>query len=263
MFTSMTKTRHILLTCLLAASLALLALSGCGGGGSVVHVQGTSISIGKPMLNHWIQAVAGGDFRSTIGTKGPKGLVSEPADYPRCEAAVRSLVPKTFTGKAKLSDAQISLRCHELYRSFKAQALSLLISTQWTVAEAAEKGLRVSDAEVKREFAKFRQRPYPTEAELRRYLNERHWTLSDVLYQLKRNMLVRRILPRFKAKVDKVGTDLKTYAKFVLERYRRLIARTSCQPGYVVPNCREYDESRPANAGPGELLQDIVQARKN
>ncbi len=250
---------HVLLLVLATASLALISLTGCGGTDSVVHVEGTPISISKPTLNHWMKAVAGGDFRATVGTKGPVGLVSEPANYPRCEAAVRTVAPRTFTGKAKLSSAQISTRCHQLYQAFKEQALNLLISIEWTVAEAAEKGIHVSNAEVKREFVQFRKRPYPTEAELKKFLSERRWTLSDVLYQLKRNILVRRILPIFKAKVDRVGTDLKTYAKFVLQRFRRLIARTSCTPGYVVSNCKEYHEPKRIGPGPGDLLTDIVE----
>ncbi len=243
---------------LLALSLSLLAFTGCGGSDSLVQIQGSSASITKRTLNHWMQAMVSGDFRSSIGTEGPVGLASEPADYKRCDAAVRLIAPKTFLGQVKLSEATISGHCHELYRSVKAQAMSFLISVAWTVDEGAELGMKVSDARLKREFARFRREPYPTEAQLKKYLIERHWVLSDVLYQLKRNILVHAILPKFKAKVDRAGGGEKTYAKYVEARYRRLVARTSCHTGYVAPNCREYHGPETVEPAPDAILEQIV-----
>ena len=246
-----------------ASLLVLIALQGCEGSKdeTLTHIRGSSASISKATLDHWMRAMAGGDFRSSIGTKGPPGLVSEPANYAGCAAAAKKIVPRTFTGKLKLTDSQILHKCQQLYNSIKAQALSFLISVHWTVLEGAEEGLKVSDAQLRREFARYRKQPYPTEADLHKFLEERQWTLSDVLYQLKRNILVTAILPRFEAKVKKAGGGEKLYTKLALERYKALIAKTRCKRGFVVPNCSEYNGPPTVSPSPNAIFEQFVQAR--
>jgi len=248
---------------LLIAPLALclvLLCSGCGGGGeSLTHIHGSSATITKPMLDHWMRTMAGGDFRTIIGTKGPVGLVSEPANYTECEAAARKVVPRTYSGQLKLSATQISRKCHELYRSIKAQALTYLLSVQWIALEGAEQGLKLSDAELHREFAQYRKENFPTEADLRRYLQERHWTLADVLYQLKRNILVQRILPKFQVKVKQAGGGEAAYARLALARYKRQIARTTCTPGYVAPGCKEYHGPETVLPPPAVIIEQLAE----
>jgi hypothetical protein len=246
--------------------LALLGITSCGGKAGVsdaglTHIQGSSESISRGMLDHWMHAMAGGDFRAIIGTKGPKDLVAEPADYPGCMSAAEKIVPRSFTGKPKLSDQQIAFKCHQLYSAIKEQAISFLISVQWTVIEGAEQGLKVSNAQLQREFARYRKHVYPTEADLSGYLAERNWVRSDVLYQLKRNILVTAILPKFEARVKKAGGGEKVYAKLALERYKALIARTKCQPGFIAPNCSEYREPSSAAPSPNVILEALVKGQ--
>ncbi len=258
-----TRSRPHLALALVATCTALLLLGGCGGssggGDSVAHLQGGPGTVSRPMLGHWMRAMAGGDFRAIIGTKAPAGLVSEPADYPQCEAAAKKIVPRTDAGQLKLSDAQISTKCHQLYRSIKAQALTFLLSVQWIVREGEELGLKLSDAELHKEFARFRQHTYPTEADLKRYLEERHWALSDILYQLKRNVLVSRILPKFEAKVQQAGGGEAVYARLALERYKRQISQTVCKPGYVAPGCSEYRGPETVSPAPNAILEGFTE----
>jgi hypothetical protein len=242
-----------------AIVLALVLLGGCSGGtaedGGVTHIEGTSASISKATLNHWMQAMAGGDFRASGPQIAPPGLVSEPADYPRCERAARKIVPRSRSGQLKLSDAQIAEKCRALQRALKAQAISFLLSAQWTTIEGEEFGLKVSEAQLHREFARYRKQPYPTEEDLQKFMAERHWVLSDLLYQLKRNILVKEILPKFQAKVKKAGGGEATYVRLALARYRALIAKTTCKPGYVAPGCREYHGPEVVSPSPNIILE--------
>jgi hypothetical protein len=244
--------------------LLALALSSCGGGDSsdsLTHIQGSSATITKPMLDHWMRTMVGGDFRSNVGTKGPVGLVSEPANYPACIRAAKTVIPRSYKGRLKINDAEISAKCHLLYKTVKAQALSFLLSVQWTVLEGEEQGIRISDAELHRHFRDFQREVYGSSlAKQHKYLMERHWNVADVLYQFKRNMLVSRILPKFKARVEKAGGGDRTYARLALERYRGLIAKTSCKPGYVVEGCKEYRAPAVPLPSPSVVLEGFAGA---
>jgi hypothetical protein len=255
-----TRLRPLVLATL---ALLLLALGGCGGGGkeSLIHIQGSSQGISKAMLNHWMRAMAGGDFRAANLYEAPQGLVSEPANYGECARAAKKVVPRGAGGKLLLSDGQIEQKCRELYRSIKAQALSFLLSVQWTMAEGREQGINVSEALLHKEFQRYSKDFFPNEGELQRYVSERHWVLSDVLYQLKRNIIVKALLPRFKAKVKRAGGGEAVYARLSQERYARRVARTSCKPGYVAPGCREYHGPAAVRPAPNIILEAFAKGR--
>jgi hypothetical protein len=243
---------------LVGTGLALLIPVGCGGGKTVVRISGApTASISAATLDHWMQAMAGSDFRETIGAQGPRGLVSEPADYRRCIDAAKLVAPRSFFNQLKLSRAALNQKCHELYHSVKAQALSFLISVQWAIVEGAERDIEASDADVKRAFQQIRQRQYQTESDLHRYLAERQWSLSDLLYQLRHDILASRLHPQSKRIADKAGGE-PGYEKVVAERHDRLVARTSCARGYVVPNCGAYHGPPMVSPPPRAILGHLV-----
>ncbi len=252
----------------LATSLALLLagtlLVGCGGGGSesITHIQGSSASITKPMLDHWMRVVVANDFRSVIGTKAPQGLVAEPADYGECAQAVKKVSPRTYTGKLRLSDAQIARKCRLLHQLIREQATGYLLSAQWEMLLAKEQHVSLSDAELHREFLRYRKEVYKTDASFQTYMSEHRMALSDVLYQLRRNVYVSRLLPKFQAKVNAAGGGVKTYAKLAYKRYYRLIARTTCKAGYLMESCRGYHAPVKALPSPNEVLEAIVQGAR-
>jgi hypothetical protein len=251
----------------LAASLllSLLLLTACGGGGgndSLAHIEGSSATITKPMLDHWMRVTVASDFRSVIGTKAPIGLASEPANYGECAEAAKKVSKRSFTGKLRLSDAEISRKCHQLHQVVLEQALGFLISSQWEALLAKEQHVSVSDAELHREFLRYRKEAYKTEAKYQTYLAEHRLVLSDVLYQLRRSVYVTRILPKFKAKVNAAGGGLKTYAKLAFERHDRLVAKTTCKAGYVMEDCKGYRAPAKPLPAPNLILEGIVQGAR-
>ena len=243
---------------LLALLLCTLTISACGSSDSVIHIDGSSASISKPTLNHWMKAFVGEDFRQVIGTKGPIGLAAEPANYGECATAAKKVIPRSFAGHLKLNDEQIRHKCVELAAAVKEQAMSFLISVQWEILMGAEQGIHISEAQVHREFARTRKARYPTEADLQIYLSDRHLALSDVLYELKRNMLVRGILPKFEARVARAGGGEARYTELALKRYKGLVAKTSCKAGYVAPSCRQYREGGTHPPPPNVTLEQFV-----
>jgi hypothetical protein len=249
----MPKFPRVLLSALaISLSLMLLIFGGCGSSSdTIVRVQGASAGISKATLNHWMRAFAGEDFLQATRTKGPEGLVSEPADYGACASALRKALQTAPTAESVPSAAQIMQRCRALHRAVKEQALMFLISSQWSILEGAEAGVSVSNGQLRSEFARYRKQRYPTEADLQRYLSERHWTLADVLYQFKGDVLSSRLLPKFNEKVKRAGGTQQVNVKLALERYHGLIAKTSCSEGYVVETCKQYRGAAGANSQSG------------
>jgi hypothetical protein len=241
-----------------------LALVGCGGSNSVTHVEGSSATITKPMLDHWMRAVVATDYRVSTGSPAPVGFASDPANYGQCAHAARKIVPRITTGELKLTNAEIARKCHQLYQTIRNQAMSYLLSAQWTMLEAKERRVPLSDAELHKEFLRYRKEAYASPAAFQTYMQERQLVLSDVLYQLKRNVLVSRLLPKFKAKViAEAGSSEKAYAKVALERYRARIAKTSCKAGYVMEDCKEYRAPAKPLPSANVLLEGFVHARAN
>jgi len=84
----------------------------------------------------------------------------------------------------------------------RQQALSFLISSEWTIGEAAELGVGVTDGEAQRQLTLFKydqlekfgeQGLFPKEAELKESLARRGLTRSDQLRLMKLNMLAAKI----------------------------------------------------------------------
>lgn len=252
-------------TAILALLLGALLLAGCGGGGadSVTHIEGSSQTISKPMLDHWMRAVVANDFRTSIGTKAPRGLVSEPANSKECLEAARKVVPRTYTGKLKLTDDEILRKCGELHKAISAQAISYVLSAQWVNLQAEEQGLHpISQAEMHRQFLRFQKEAFGSSKSYLKYLHERGMVLSDTLYQLRRNIYVTRLLPKFQEKVKKAGGGIKTYGRLAFQRYHALIAKTSCKAGYVMQDCKEYHAPATPPISPDEIIEALVGGAK-
>lgn len=226
-----------------------------------MHLQGSSASIGKATLAHWMRVKLGVDYLTNIGTPAPLGLVSEPADYPRCAAAASKIVPREQSGKPKLSGAQIKRKCQQLYQAIKEQVLSSLITAQWTAVEASKAGVHVSAAALHGNFERYRDQDMPSEAQLHKYLTDRHWSISDILFERKQSLLLIGLTPKLEAESKRAGGGEAGYAKVILAHQRKQLAETSCQKGYVVPGCKEYREPPGGPYAPNVILEAFVAGR--
>ncbi|HEV7527924.1 MAG TPA: hypothetical protein VGO29_03420 [Solirubrobacteraceae bacterium] len=233
-----------------ASALALIAVlltaAGCGSAGeSVARLEGVPHgSISPSTLDHWMQATVGGDFRRTIGTEGPAGLVSEPANYPRCIAAARFVAPRSFFNQLRYTRAELEDACRQLYRAIKAQTLSFLISSEWTLTESAKLKLGATAAEVQHALEVDMQKR-PTREDLGKYLTERRWSLADLLYQLKLNVLAAKLVARLRQQASETGGGTRALVRLTSKRDTSTAAKTTCRHGFVVPGCREYRTNTP------------------
>jgi foldase protein PrsA len=190
---------------IIVALLALLALvavvAGCGGGvpaDSVARVGGSSIK--KASFEHWL-GVASASAQQ--GGAGP-AAVPDPPTYQKCIAAQRKALPTPAKGQPKVTDAQLKSQCEQQYSMLRDQVVQFLISAQWIEGQAKDMGIKLSDADVKKEFDKQKKQSFPKEADFQRFLKQSGMTMEDVLFRVRLDNLSNKIRTDVTKGSDKV-----------------------------------------------------------
>jgi foldase protein PrsA len=202
-----TPSRHALSR--IATILALLALpalfAACGGvpGNAVATVDGEAIE--KSSFDHWlsIAAKSGGQQAAQI----PK-----PPDYKACVANKRKTLPKPAKGQPKVTDAQLKTQCKQEYEALRDQVLQLLISFEWIEGEADSLGIKISDAEVKKQFETQKKASFPKAADFDKFLKDSGQSLEDIMLRVRLDVLSNKIREKITKGKDKVSdAEIKTY----------------------------------------------------
>ncbi len=195
----MTKTFRFL-SALGAVLFALVGLSACGGipGNAVVQVGGTSIT--KTAFDHWM-AVASAS--SSTGTT-EKPVVPEPPSYTACIAHLAATAAKPAKGQSAPTTAQLKSECEQQYKSLQTEVLGFLISSDWVLGEGSSLGVKLTDAEVRKQFVKEKDTQFPRAAEFEKFLASSGQTTSDLLLRVKLNMLSQKIQQKIVKEKGKV-----------------------------------------------------------
>jgi foldase protein PrsA len=168
-------------------------ISACGGGvpgDAVVNVGGTPIT--KASFDHWMGIAAAGSAASEAKT-GAKPAVPEPPEFTACIAHLEAAAARTSKGKTKSNPALYKSQCEQEYNAYKQEVLSFLISSQWVVGEAEERGVSVSEAEVKKQFDTLKSQQFPKESAFKEYLARTGETEADLVMRVKLQLLARKI----------------------------------------------------------------------
>ncbi len=173
-----------------AVLFALVGMSACGGGipgDSVVAVDGKGVT--KTAFNHWM-SVAGA---SSATTPGSKPVIPDPPKYTACIAHEKSVAPKPAKGQAAPTEATLKSQCEQQYKSLQQEVLGFLVSSEWVLGEANSLGVKISDAEVKKQFEKIKSQQFPKAAEFEKFLATSGQSVSDLLLRVKLNLLSSKI----------------------------------------------------------------------
>jgi foldase protein PrsA len=180
-----------------AVLLTGVTLTACGSGGipgnAVVSVNGTPIT--TDTFNHWMAVAASSSAASATasGQTAPKAVVPDPPTYKNCIAHLEATAPKPAKGQPKPTAATLKSQCEQQYTALKQQVLAYLISANWVIKEAEERGIKVSDAEVKKQFNQIKAQQFPKEADFQKFLASTGYTVSDLLLRVKLNTLSSKI----------------------------------------------------------------------
>lgn len=178
------------LSALSAVLFALVGISACGGisGDAVVQVGGTAIT--KDAFNHWMEVASASN---KIAGSSEKTVVPEPPEYTKCVAHLKATAPKPAKGQAAPTAAKLKTECQTQYKALQTEVLGFLISSQWVIGEASALSVKLSDAEVHKEFTKIKSTQFPKASEFEKFLATSGQTVSDLLLRVKLNLLSQKI----------------------------------------------------------------------
>jgi foldase protein PrsA len=178
---------------------ALVGLSACGGipGNAVVSVDGNSVT--KDTFNHWMSVAAA----SSAAAPGSKVTVPVPPNYTACVAAAKAAA-KPAKGQAAPTASALKAQCAQQYKTLQQEVLGFLISSNWVIGEAKSLGVKLSDAEVKKQFEKIKSQQFPKAAEFEKFLKTSGQSVSDLLLRVKLNLLSQKIQQKIVKQKSKV-----------------------------------------------------------
>ena len=197
-----------------AVLFATVAFAACGGipGDAVVSVDGKSIT--KDTFNHWMSVAAA----SSSASAGAKPAVPVPPSYTACIAQAATAAKATKGAKTP-SQKELKSQCETQYKSLQSEVLGFLISSSWVLGEANSLGVKVSDKEVKKQFAKIKTQQFPKAAEFQKFLSTSGQTVSDLLLRVKLNLLSSKIQQKIVKEKSKVSQA--EIAKYYKENPKR------------------------------------------
>ena len=202
-----------------ATSLAVCGLAACGGesipGNAVVRVGDTAIK--KDAYEHWLDVAALSqasqlDPEAAQSGKKPKVAIPEPPDFEACIAEKKKTAPKPAKGQPKQTDTQFETQCKQEYEGLRDQVLQFLISSQWIQGEADDRKVKVTDAEVKKQFDTTKKQSFPKDADYKKFLASSGMTEADLLFRVRLDTLSNKLREAVVKGKDKVSdAQIKTY----------------------------------------------------
>jgi foldase protein PrsA len=266
------------LSALSAVLFALVGLSACGGipGNAVVQVAGTPIT--KTAFDHWMQVASASTSSATGSTAKP--VVPEPPKYTACIAHLAATAPKPTKGQPAPTTAKLKSECETEYKALQSEVLGFLISSQWVLGEASSLGVKLSDAEVKKEFAKIKNEEFPKAAEFEKFLATSGQTVSDLLLRVKLNLLSQKIEKKVikdKSKVtqaqvtkyynenkSKYGTPEKRNIEIILTKTEAAAksAKKEVESGKSFSSVAKSVSIDPTSKANGGLIKEVVKGEE-
>jgi foldase protein PrsA len=228
-----------------AVACVAVALAGCGsskGGGSGGLPAGVAVQVGTRTISeaavaHWtpIEAI----LATEVFPKGPvpKGVVPDPPNYTNCISYEKQLNASHADIEPKPGVAQLKTECQKRYHATRQHILDLLILYQWMLSEAAEKHMNITDQEAIADLKEHEHSQFTSPTAFQNYLAWTGLSMADEILRFKNNLLANKILknvignPRLNAEQRH-----RAYVGFI----QKWVAKTNCNPRYIVPNCKQY-----------------------
>src|SRR4051812_28599808 len=169
-------------------------VSACGDsvpGNSVAKVGDDSIT--KTDFNHWMRVAAISSQGAQPGQAKTAVQIPQPPDFAACVAQKQKTAPKPAKGQPKPTAAQFKAQCKQEYEGLRDQVLQFLISAHWIQGEAADQNVKVTDAEVNKQFQQTKKQSFPKEKDYAKFLKDSGMTQDDILFRVKLDTLSNKL----------------------------------------------------------------------
>jgi foldase protein PrsA len=182
-----------------------LALSACGSdsvpGNAVVKIGSDSIK--TTTFDHWLNVAATTQAQQTGATTAV--TVPDPPAYTKCIANKKKTATKPAKGQPNPTDATYKAQCTTEYNALRDQVMQFLISSAWIEGESADKDVKISDTDVKKDFDKQRQQSFPKDKDYLAFLKSSGYVQEDLLYRIKVQSLSQKLRTKILKGTDKVS----------------------------------------------------------
>lgn len=128
------------------------------------------------------------EFNKTLKVNAAQtgGVVPDPPNYTKCIAGKKKTSPK-------LSESALKKQCEKDFTTAKDTIMTSLIQQNWFELEADERGITVTDAEVKARFAQLKQQSFPKDADYQKFLKQYNQTEADLLKLVRASMIQEKV----------------------------------------------------------------------
>jgi hypothetical protein len=203
---------------------------------AVVRVGATPITLTE--YEHWMKVGAATVAPPPRHGPLPAPVTYTPPQFTACVSRLRARLPKTTP------TAPLRLECKATYEGIQTRILNFLITGLWVREEARAQRISLGEAEVRRRFQQEKQRSYPTPGAFRRFQEASGQSVPDLMFAVRSELLSTRLLEAFATHNHRGLPERSLIAAFNTRLRSRWIPRTNCQPGYVVPDCKQYHPKR-------------------
>ncbi len=181
---------------MLPAAVSVLALAACGDDvspDSVARVGDSQIS--KSEFDHWLEAAARTQQTALAPGGAQEVAVPAPPDYTECVAAKEEQVTAAGGQNAPEPPPADELRqqCEQEYDLLKEQVMQFLIQAEAVEQEAEERGVSVTEDEVRSQFEDLKQQSFPSEEQFQQFLETSGMTEEDLLFRVRIDLLIAEI----------------------------------------------------------------------
>jgi foldase protein PrsA len=181
-----------------------LVLAACGGdsvpGNAVVKIGSDPIK--TTQFDHWLKVAATTAQQQTGVTGNP--AIPKPPEFTECIAAKKKTAVKPAKGQPKPTDATYKKQCEQEYTTLRDQTMQFLISSAWIEGESKDRGVKLSDAQVKKDFDKQRLVSFPKDKDYLAFLKSSGNVQEDLLYRVKIQGLSEKLRTKVLEGTDKV-----------------------------------------------------------
>jgi foldase protein PrsA len=201
----MTRAFTKLLLPLAALAVGVVVFAGCGNNvpaGAVAKVGDSTIT--QDEFDRWLNTAAKGN------AQGGAAAVPDPPDFKKCVAAkAKTPVPK---GQKKPTNDSLKKQCKSEYDALKREVMQFLIQAEWVQQEAADKNIKVTDAQIKKSFEDQKKQAFPTDKQYKDFLASSGMTEDDILFRVKLDQLQQKLTQKVTQDAKKVSdADISAY----------------------------------------------------